>query len=191
LIDRRFPRRTLRGDKTLYRIHRDRLEPWWFSTSGFGRFDPAPPSAGVGCCYLAEDPLGAWVEVFRTPTLIAEADVTSRRILTTPMGRDLRLADLTSRRALGYGITATLGAGEDYAPSQAFAAEAHQAGFDGVRYLVRHDPAQKLYGVALFGPAGAADLGDPDWPSAPDEAIGDDLIDDARQRFGYRVLPSP
>ena len=57
-------------------------------------------------------------------------------------------------------MTATLGAGDDYAPSQAFAADALRAGWDGVRYLLRHDPRQRLYGLALFGPAGAPDLAD-------------------------------
>ena len=35
--------------------------------------------------------------------------------------------------------------------SQAFGVRALTAGVDGIRYLVRHDPAQRLYGLALFG----------------------------------------
>lgn len=108
------------------------------------------------------------------------------------LSRDRRLANITSQRALGFGITASLGAGERYEESQAFAAEAARSGYDGVLYFVRRDPAQKLYGVALFGPAGQADPADPLWPcnSGP---IPDSLVRDAeRERvFGYRVLPEP
>ncbi|MGO9899342.1 MAG: RES domain-containing protein [Solirubrobacteraceae bacterium] len=86
--------------------------------------------------------------------LLAEAAVIARWLLTVRLGRDVRLADLTSWRALRFGVTASLGANEQYAASQAFAADALDARFGGIRYLVRHDPAQKLYGIALFGEAG-------------------------------------
>jgi hypothetical protein len=181
-----FPRRTLRGDRPLHRIHgRDRA-PWWFSGDGGARFDPV--GTGLGACYLAEAPLGAWVEVFRKPMLLAEAEVDRRALLTVRLGRDLRLADLTSRRALGFGVTASLGANEEYDASQDFAARAADAGFDGIRYLVRHDPSQRLYGVALFAPAGAA--GD-QWPAGADHDIPDELVAEAARAFGYRVLPTP
>ena len=186
---RGFPRRTLRGDRLIHRIHRAAGGPWWFSSDGSGRFDPV--GTGHGACYLAEPPLGAWVEVFRKGMLVAEAAVQDRALLSVPMGRDLRLADLTSRRALQFGVTASLGAGDGYDESQAFAAEALGAGFDGVRYLVRHDPAQELYGIALFGPDGAPDPADPAWPVAGDGPIPDALVDEAVRAFGYRVLPTP
>jgi RES domain-containing protein len=184
----RFPKRTLRGARTIYRIHRRKKSAWWFSANGDGRFDPT--GSGTGACYLAEDPLGAWLEVFRKALLLAEADVTGRELMTVALGRDLRLADLTSRRALAYGVTASLGAGEDYAASQRFAAHALAAGFDGIRYLVRHDPAQKLYGIALFGPPGAADPADGCWPHASGPIPGG-VIARAEREFGYRVLPTP
>lgn len=180
-----FPRRTLRGDRALFRVHRAARGPWWFSSDGSGRFDPV--GSDQGACYLAEKPLGAWVEVFRKAMLIAEDDVRARRLFTVALGRELKLADLTSRRALSFGVTAAVGAGESYAPSQRFAADAIAAGFDGVRYLVRHDPAQKLYGVALFGPAGAPD----GWPQGDDAPLPDELVAEAARLFGYRVLPSP
>ena len=164
----RFPRRTLRGDRTIYRIHRSANGAWWFSSDGTGRFDPV--GTGKGACYLAEQPLGAWIEVF-----------------SVAIGRDLRLANLASRRALEFGVTATLGAGEDYTQSQAFAAQAVDAGFDGIRHLVRHDPSQHLYGIALFGAPGA----DPDWPGGDDGPIEVELAADARAAFGYRVVPLP
>jgi RES domain-containing protein len=186
---KRFPRRTLRGDRTVYRIHRAANHPWWFSADGSGRFDPV--GTRLVACYLAELALGAWVEVFRRRLLLAEDEVASRTLLSVELGRDLRLADLTSRRALGFGVTASLGANEHYDDSQAFAGQAAHAGFDGLRYLVRHDPTQQLYGLALFAPPGAPDTADPRWPAADDEPIPDDLVAEAGMRFGYRVLPAP
>ncbi len=183
-----FPRRTLRGDRTVYRIHKSTRSPWWFSCSGEGRFDPL--GTELGACYLAEAPLGAWVEVFRKRQLLAEAEIPGRSLLAVTLGRDLRLADITSRRALGFGVTATLGAGEQFHDSQAFAKQAANDGFDGVRYLLRHDPAQKLYGLALFFQAGERDPEDPLWP-AHSTAIPAALIGDAERLFGYRVLPPP
>lgn len=184
-----FPRRTLRGDRTLYRVHRAANDPWWFSSDGSGRFDPV--GTGLGACYVAELALGAWVEVFRKRMLLAEDDVAERALLSVALGRDLRLADLTSRRALGFGVTASMGANERYDDSQAFAVEAAQASFEGIRYLVRHDPAQQLYGVALFAAAGAPESADPDWPSHDDGPVPDDLVAEAGRRFGYRALPRP
>jgi RES domain len=183
-----FPGRTLKGSREVYRIHRSEHGPWWFSSDGSGRFDPL--GTGLGACYLAERPLGAWIEVFRRRMLLAEVEVQQRAVFSVRLGRDLKLADLTSRRALQFGVTPSLGANEDYAASQEFAVRAVQAGFDGLRYLVRHDPAQRLYGVALFSEPGAA-TDDPAWPRERDAAIPDELVAEASRRFGYQVLPIP
>ncbi len=186
---RGFPRRTLRANQTIHRIHGTARGPWWFSADGSGRFDPV--DTGYGACYLAERPLGAWVEVFRKRVLLPEDEVAVRSLLSVRLGRDVRLADLTSRRALTYGVTASIGSGESYDASQRFAGEAIAAGYDGVRYLVRHDPAQKLYGYALFAPAGAPDSHDALWPAGDDRPIPDHVVQDAARLFGYRVLPAP
>jgi RES domain len=183
-----FPRRTLKGSREIYRIHRADTGPWWFSSDGSGRFDPL--GTGLGACYVAERPLGAWIEVFRRRILLAEAEVLQRALFSVTLGRDLKLADLTSRRSLQFGVTASLGADEEYAASQAFAAEAAHAGFDGLRYLVRHDPAQQLYGIALFSKQTTA-IDNPAWPDEHDAAIPDELIAEASRLFGYQVLPTP
>jgi RES domain-containing protein len=179
----RFPRRTLRSDADLYRIHRRHRGAWWFSAAGTGRFDPVGTS--LGACYLAEQPLGAWVEVFRDQMLLSELAVRERALSRMRLGRDLRLADLTSRRALQFGVTASLGADRDYDASQAFAARAAESGFAGIRYFLRHDPAQRFYGVALVGE------GDRLWPAPAGGPIPDELVQDAAQAFGYRIVPSP
>jgi hypothetical protein len=188
-----FPQRTLRADLEIYRIHRLQRRSgntgWWFSFDGTGRFDPV--GTGKGSCYFAERPIGAWIEVYRRQMLLAEAAVSERWLMSVRLGRDLRLADLTSRRALQFGVTASLGADEQYDASQAFAVDALGAGFAGIRYLVRHDPAQKLYGIALFGEAGEQPGNEHAEASIFDHPIPDELVAEARRRFGYRVLPRP
>jgi len=185
----RFPLSTLRGDREIHRIHRSERDPWWFSDDGSGRFDPI--GSGMGACYFAALPVGAWIEVFRKTTLLAETEVQGRSLSSLRLGSDVRLADITSRRALQFGITASLGADEDYTRSHTFAAEAVAAGFDGVRYLVRHDPAQRIYGYALFGTPGASGSLLSAAASASDELIPLAVAEEARRLFGYRVLPTP
>lgn len=117
-------------------------------------------------------------------------EIAHRSLLAVTLKRDLRLADITARRALSFGVTASIGANEQYDESQTFAVQALENGFDGIRYLVRHDPAKKLHGLALFSQAGAPDPADPQWPAAGG-AMPDALVRDAECLFGYRVLPTP
>lgn len=182
-----FPSYQLRAGQVLYRIHRAANSPWWFS-AGEGRFDPK--SGEAGSCYFAAHPLGAWVEVFRKTMAVSEAMLNDRRLFTVDFDRDLRLADLSHRRAAQFGVDASLSAGLDYGPSQALAERFYRAGFDGIRYLVRHDPAQKLYGIAIFGPPGVPSPAK-SWPAGADAPIPDDLAEEACELFGYRVLPKP
>jgi hypothetical protein len=65
------------------------------------------------------------------------------------------------------------------------------AGFDGVRYRARHDPALRLTSVALFAPAGAPAPTDHTWPPGVSVPVPDELIEDAARTFGYGVLPAP
>ncbi len=122
--------------------------------------------------------------------LPAEVKLHARSLLSVALDRDLRLADLTLRRAPAFGVTASLSTDSDHAASRALADRALSAGFAGVRSWLRHDPAQRLYGIALFGPVGAPDPADPDWPPGTDTPIDDELLEAARA-FGYRVLPVP
>jgi hypothetical protein len=170
-------------------MHKVGRSPWWFSNDGSGRFDPmGVPNRGA--CYFAADELAAFVEVFRTQMTLPVESIERRRVSLVVLDRDLRLADLCARRALGYGVTAELGAGGDYDRSQEFASAALAAGFEGVRWWVRHDPAQTLVGLALFGPAGEPDDSG-EWP-VPDAAeLSDRLLVQARRTFGYRVVPRP
>ena len=188
-VDARFPARSWRRGRPLARIHREGQSPWWFSNDGSGRFDPVG-IPDTGACYLAATELGAFVEVFRTPTTIAEDDIESRRLSVVTLGRELRLADLCSRRALTYNVTADVGAAGDYGVSQQFAVEALGAGFAGVRWWLRHDPAQRLVGIALFGPAGEPDPSRR-WPVPRPVELSNRLLTRAWRDFGYQVVPRP
>lgn len=135
----------------LYRVHRVSRSPWWFSSDGSGRFDLSSPR---GTCYLAEDPLAALLEVARGLTILSDAFLAERRLFTTTLASELRVADLTAPAAYAFGVTAELSATSDYVEPHRRAAMLHAAGFDGVRYHVRHDPTGAQIGVGWFGAAG-------------------------------------
>lgn len=190
-----FPAFVLAPGAPLFRIHRADRDPWWFSADGSGRFDLEPPR---GTCYLAADPLGAFVETFRCTRLIPEQDLRRRACTRLALPRELRLADCAARKARMFGVTAAIHSTPDYALTRAWAAAFAAAGFDGVRYLVSHDPAQALAGCALFGERSARDgersAGDGEAalrpPGEPVE-LGPDLLRQAREQFGLLALPSP
>jgi hypothetical protein len=169
--------------RPLYRIHRRDLGAWWFSHDASGRFDLRSPR---GTCYLAEDPLGSFVEVFRDTRIVAERDVDGRVVSTLHVSEDVALADCTKSRARGFGVTAAIHSSEQYTRTQEWARAFADAGFSGIRYLVSHDPAQLLVGVALFGSAGAHDL-----PVAATRPIESAVVSAARDRFGILVVPAP
>ncbi|HVR96085.1 MAG TPA: RES family NAD+ phosphorylase [Thermoanaerobaculia bacterium] len=178
-----FPSLHLREAK-LFRIHRATLSPWWFSSDGGGRFD-LPAESGRGTCYLATEPEGCFLEVFRSVSLIAEQEIQVRRLSRLTVGEAL-LADCAAGRSREFGLTAEIHSTPDYRVPQRWAAAFATAGFDGVRYLLRHDPSQHLAGIALFGPTGS-----PSWMAPPPEEIGLSLLIEVERRFGLRVRPTP
>lgn len=185
----RLPRKTLRAGTRLYRIHRARNRPWFFS-SGVGRFDPTGID-GRGACYWGEDPLGAWIEAFRTRMLLPESEIRERRLSIATLTEEAVACDLTVRRALKVGVTSALTAGADYRESQALADTLHDKRA-AVRWRVRHDLRQSLIGVAWFGeigPASAKSLAE--LPTASTAEIPSDLIERMCRIFGYEVLPDP
>lgn len=145
-------------------------------------------SGGRGVCYFAETPEGCFIEVFRSFTTIVPAgEVETRRLARISLPRDLVLADCTVQEARAWGITAEIHATPEYKETQSWADAFAAAGFDGIRYLLRHDPAQRLAGIALFGPAGPA----PDLSVLSSEPIGAEVTDEVRHRFGMRVVRKP
>jgi hypothetical protein len=180
-----FPYRTLKPAHPLVRIHLRSRGPWFFCADGSGRFDLTDPP-GLGTCYLAERPLGAFVEVFRDTVLVDEADVIKRQVSRLSAPHAVKLANCTSRRARRFGVTGSIHSTQDYDLSQRWAAAFRGAGFGGVRYLVSHNPAQKLVGIALFGPAG-----EPTNPVLRSDGIDPKLVALAERRFGIKVRPTP
>jgi hypothetical protein len=177
-----FPSHVVGRRERLYRIHLRERSPWWFSDSGAGRFDLAD---GQGTCYLAASEVGAFIEVFRNE-VISEARVEARVLSTLSLPKRVKLADCTIAKARGFGITAAIHTQPDYGRTRAWARAFANAGFDGIRYRLSHDPAQRELGIAMFGAAGEQHL--PVRASAPiDRAI----IAEARRRFGLIVAPAP
>ncbi len=135
---------------------------------------------------MAESPLGSFVEVFRDTVLVDEADVVKRQLSMLSAPGAMKLANCTSSRARRFGVTGAIHSTENYGLTQAWAAAFEGTGFGGVRYLVSHDPAQKLVGIALFGPAG-----DQAFPVQSTAAIDKKLVAAAEKRFGIKVRPAP
>jgi hypothetical protein len=179
----RFPAFGVDRRRSLYRIHRSGVGPWWFSGDGSGRFDLRD---GRGSCYLAVTPVGAFIEVFRVATVIPEAEVEVRSLSSVVPSTRARLADCTVSAARKFGITGAIHTQPDYTAPQAWAEAFAAAGFDGIRYRVSHDPAQRELGVVLFGDAGEQSL-----PVRRTEPIPANVIEAARQRFGLIVAPTP
>lgn len=183
-----FPSARLAPGSRLFRIHRAHRGPWWFSSDGTGRFD-LPSASGQGTCYLAEEPAGCFLEVFRDWILVPEKEVDARRISAIALPAGTRLADCTDAGARAFGVTAEIHSTPDYEATRRWAGAFFETGFAGIRYFLRHDPGQTLAGVALFGPAG--EPARPPGDAEPARNIGRQVIEDVGRRFGTRVLPTP
>ena len=182
-----FPVVAIPAGTELVRIHRHRHGPLWFRHDGEGRFDLPPPR---GTLYAAADPLGAYVEVFRHVRFVPREEIEARRLSTLAPRRGLRLADCTSRRARPFGLTGAIHTTPAYGETQVWASAFAAAGFDGIRSLLRHDPAQRLVGYALFGPAAGGDDADGDWEVTSTEPIDAALLREVEDRFGLSILPT-
>lgn len=182
-----FPRKPLGPDVELFRVVRSGRCPWWFGSTGAGRFDLGPPE---GTCYLARDEIGALLEVVggtgRSGGGVDEGFLAARQLFRSRVPAAHELADLTHRRAAGFGVTAEIGTVTPYDLPRAWAARLREAGVGGLAYWLRHDPARSG-GVALFGPAGERR----DWPPGDPEPIGDPLKRRLEAECGLRILSRP
>jgi hypothetical protein len=183
-----FPTRPIGTTTPLFRIHQAHLHSAWFNTDGSWRFDPLPSQRDrFGVCYLGLEPLASYVEVFGRIRAVPQEEVDRRRLSELSLARSVDVADLTNRTVLGdFGITATHSTGADYRPAQELASHLFDAGFDGVLYRVRHDPAMTLEAVAIFGEPGET----PDrFDAVKTGPIPDGLVTAGRQ-FRIEVLPA-
>jgi hypothetical protein len=79
--------------------------------------------------------------------------------------QDAALADLASRRAIGFDVTNALADTAPYDVSQQWASRFVSERLDGVRYRTRFDTGQRAGGIAVFGAPGANPFG---WPPPAD-----------------------
>lgn len=151
-----------------------------------GRFDLPEPE---GTCYLAGDPLAALLELIG-PELesgaISADFLRARRLRELRVPEEIGLADLTSRRASGFGVTAEIGMVVPYALPQAWAARLRAASAGGLRYWLRHDPARSE-GYALFGPHGERTR----WKKGKERLVSRELIARLAAECSIEVLPVP
>jgi hypothetical protein len=171
------------GAKPLWRIHAVDVAPWFFDVGPYGRFNLAES----GTCYLAEEPIGAFVEKFgrllRPGGVIPESLVDAQRLsrLRPP---EAKVVDLTDPTVLGLiGLTAEVHSTTDYNLTQGWALALQEAGYDGIRYKARHDPRGQLLSIALFG------SDKPPRSSAKTTSVPVDLIHEASTTFAITVLP--
>lgn len=179
-----FPELILPADTVVHRVHRAVNHPWWFSRNPDMRFDPLR-RPGWGTCYASAIPIGAFIEHFQGLSVIDARDIASRRWSELYLPNDCRLADCTSRKGLGFGVTAEIHSSTDFSTTQKWAADFLEAEFDGIRYFARHDPQQDLVSYALFGAAGARPLFGP----SDIRALEPRLLADAERLFGISVFP--
>jgi RES domain len=93
------------------------------------------------------------------------------------------------RSAAGeFGVNSEIHTTIDYDLTQAWAAALAQAGFAGLRYFCRSDPAMSLLGYAFFDAAGEAPPGH--WAEGRDVPIGENILREAED-YGLRVRPTP
>lgn len=181
-----FPVRELSPETPLFRVVRKGNGPWWFGSTLEGRFDLPEPE---GTCYLAEDPLAALLELIG-PELdggVVSADfLRERRIREVQVPAVAELADLTSRKASGFGVTAEIGSMVPYGVPQAWASRLREAGKDGLVYGLRHDPAHGE-GYALFGPHGERKS----WKKGRERPVSAELLARLASECSIEVLPIP
>lgn len=179
----RFPGATLTTAKPLHRGHSTGNGPWWFASSGGGRFDLNPPR---GTCYLAYDELTAIRETvgaaLTTTGVISHAFSAGRQLSTLTVPHDHRLADTCADEAADFGLTRELASMTPYAIPQEWAA-AFDATFAGLQYQTRFTTGPKPNAVGLFGQAGDAVA----WPADPNP----EPFTAAAQRNGFTVVMPP
>lgn len=177
-----FPSCELRSNRPLYRGHSSTNGPWWFSSSGGGRFDLNPPH---GTCYLAYDVLTAIRETVGTALantgVISDVFAADRQLSTLTVPRDRRLADTCADEAADFGLTRELVSMTPYTVPHEWAA-AFAALFAGLQYQTRFTTGPNPNAVALF-----ADAGEAIWPPDPNP---EPFITAAR-RCGFTVASAP
>lgn len=135
--------------------------------------------------------IGAFIETMLRMGDPTQDEVDERYLTSCKVRGPLRLADLTKPLALSYGVDRSFSASRegDYDHSQVLAMKLFDAGFDGVWYPLRHDPASDLMGMAMFGEAASTDVSR--FAEVNTGPVPHHVLDEARTRYGIRVIPGP
>ena len=180
-----FPDFVLDAGFPIIRIHLSAKDPLHFSGTDLGRFDP-PVSARqeYGTCYFSESSLGAYLEVFGRTVPIRESWVHERVLTEVHTLVPLKVADLTHPMMAGrVGAIPELSVGPSYVEAQALSSVLREDGFDGIRYMARHDPTGLSRSVAIFSDASSA------IEVVKTVPIPGHVIAAAESEFGLFVLP--
>lgn len=179
--------------EVLFRVHRMDREPEWFSAGlgeDGGRWDPPSDAAeAFGTCYTSTGPLGAYLEVFAELPLVTQAEIDRRALAILQLPPEPRWADMTNPIVVGrWHLDERISTGDDYRTCQLWAQQLFAAGFTGVYYNPRHDVGRTTSAsVALFGDPGRQ-------PGTikvlARSAIPHEVVQEARQNYGLRVLPA-
>jgi hypothetical protein len=182
-----FPRVALTQGTSVYRVHRKGLGPWWFCSCQDCRFDLNDPR---GTCYLATDPMTAVLEAFGNDLdsgFLPETAIQDRCVRRMPLPADYDLADLASRRCVGFDVTSEIGDITPYDLPLVWATHLDSSGFDGLRWSTRFDPAPSANGVAVYGEAGERSK----WRRGRASNIGAKFRRRLKDECNVEVLPVP
>jgi hypothetical protein len=170
--------------------------PWFFSSvpsttsRGGGRFDLLTPH---GTCYWADSLKGALAEKFlRVPlNVVTEEQVLSLWHHSFALANPPNAADLASGSVRRFGVNAEIHTSLDYSLTRSWAIALRTAGWRGLRYLLRSDPAVRVRGLAIFASAGAAQRAPRGFAGAThirlDNVVATRILGD----MGVAVLPIP
>lgn len=169
---------------------------WWYASTARagdpdvgGRFDLPAPN---GTCYLADSLAGAVVEkLLRAPVKVVvdeRLDELFHTVVT--VRRTPPVADLTARKATGYGLNAEIHSTLDYARTRRWAIAFHRTGFRGLRHRLRGDVTQRLAGWALFGSAGLRHRA-PNGMSTTVRPLDRGEVEQLLERLGVELRPIP
>ena len=140
------------------------------------------------------------LENFKGVSVVDEQDIARKAHFTVRLEAEIHLADCCVPAAGDFGVNGEIHTTTNYSVTQAWAAALAQAGFAGVRYFCRSDPAMSLIADAaqrgghrllhdaFFDTIGEAPPGR--WPAGRDTAISEKILEEA-EAYGLRVRPTP
>ncbi|MEO6715266.1 MAG: RES domain-containing protein [Mycobacteriales bacterium] len=180
---RRFPARSLRAGARWHRQHAESTGPWWFSSTGAGRFDLQEPR---GTCYLASSARAAVRERigpdFTAHAMVPRSLLQGRVVSALPVPHDVRAANLDAAAAARHGITRELSVMVPYDVPRAWAAALDHAAYGGIVAGLRYSPGGAV-GLALFGDAGERS----ELPGDPHPIAASTIA----ARMGIRLIEAP